>query len=133
MDLKQGYNLLSSNRRLESKIRRIRYTIAELRACELPRNGNDGTCVQTSKAGSQIERITLRIVELENELNDLLGQKANAIMEIDASLNHLPDGAEKTILYEFYIARRPMVKIANDIGYNVKHCYKLRRKGIEML
>ena len=107
--------------------------IAELRACELPRNGNDGPCVQTSKAGSQIERITLRIVELENELNDLLGQKANAIMEIDSSLNRLPDCAEKTILYEFYIARRPMVKIANDIGYNVKHCYKLRRKGIEML
>ena len=133
MELKQGYILLNSNRMYDNKIRRIKYTIAELRACELPRNGNDGTCVQTSKAGSQIERITLRIVELENELDELLGQKAKAIMEIDSALNHLPDGAEKTILYDFYIGRIPMVKIAKTIGYNVKHCYKLRRKGIEML
>ena len=133
MELKDGYNLLNSNRRYESKIRRIRYTIAELRSCELPRSGGDGVCVQTSKAGSQIERITLRIVELENELEILLGEKANAVMEIDTALNRLPDGAEKTILYEFYIGRRPMIKIANDIGYNVKHCYRLRRKGIEML
>ena len=54
-------------------------------------------------------------------------------MEIDEALAHLPDGPEKTILYDFYIGRIPMVKIANSIGYNVKHCYKLRRKGIEML
>jgi len=133
MELKQGYDLLKSNWRYDNKIRRIKYTIAELRACELPRSGGDGTCVQTSKNSSQIERITLRIVELETELEDLLAQKANAIMKIDAALDRLPEGAEKTILYDFYIGRIPMIKIANSIGYNVKHCYKLRKKGIEML
>ena len=50
--------------------------------------------------------------------------------EKDWSLNPSP---EKTILVGYYIGCQDMNKIAKDIGYELKYCYKLRKKGREML
>lgn len=133
MEIKKGYDFLNRIRTCDNKIRRLKYTLAELRSCELPRSGGDGVAVQHSRDGSQIERIACRIVELENELADALEQKGIVVMEIDNALRKLPEGPEKTILYDCYIAREPMKRIADSVGYSLKHTYRLRRKAIESL
>jgi len=133
MEIKKGYEFLNGVRTSDNKIRRLKYTLAELRSCELPRSGPDGPVVQRSRSGSQTERIAERIVEIENELNEALTKKGTVLMEVEHVLNKLPEGAEKTILYDCYIARMPMKKIASNVGYSLKHCYKLRKHAIEMM
>lgn len=133
MEIKKGYDFLNRIRTCDNKIRRLRYTLAELRSCELPHCGDDGPAVQHSRNGSQVERIACRIKELEDELAEALEQKGIIIMEVDTALSVLPEGAEKTILYDCYIARIPMKRIADSVGYSLKHTYRLRRKAIEDL
>jgi DNA-directed RNA polymerase specialized sigma subunit len=133
MEIKKGYDFLNRIRTCDNKIRRLRYTLAELRSCELPRGGEEGPQVQRSRSGSQVERIAERIVQLETEIKEAIEQKSIAVMEVDEALNKLPEGAEKTILYDCYVARIPMRKISETVGYSLKHCYKLRKKGIERM
>ena len=133
MEIKKGYDFLNRIRTCENKIRRLRYTLQELRSCELPRGGEEGPVVQRSRSGSQVERIAERIVQLEAELEEEIQEKGMAVMEVDEVLNKLPEGAEKTILYDCYVARIPMKKIADQVGYSLKYCYKLRKKGIERM
>ena len=113
MEIKKGYDFLNRIRTCENKIRRLRYTVQELRSCELPRGGEEGPVVQRSRSGSQVERIAERIVQLEAELEEAIQEKGMAVMEVDEVLNKLPEGAEKTILYDCYVARIPMKKIAD--------------------
>lgn len=133
MEIKKGYEFLNGVRSQDNRIRRLKYTLAELRSCALPRSGNDGPAVQRSRSGSQTERIAERIVEIENELAEAVENKGAALIRIDEALSKLPEGAEKTILYDCYIARIPMKKIASSVGYSLKHCYKIRKQAIENL
>lgn len=133
MEIKKGYEFLNRIKFCDNRIRRLKYTLAELRTCELPRSGSQGGTGQKQRTGSQVERIAERIVQLETEIEEAMEQKGLAVMEVDEVLNKLPEGAEKTILYDFYVARIPMKKISASVGYSLKHCYKLRKKGIEQM
>lgn len=133
MEIKKGYDFLNSIRKCDDRIRRLKYTLAELRACELPRTGNSSGITSQGKSKSQVERIALRIDSLEKDLENVIEQKKIAICDVDDALDKLPEGPEKTILYDCYVARIPMKKISLNVGYSLKHCYKLRKKGIEQM
>lgn len=133
MNTKEGYDFLNSVRICENRIRRIKYMIAELRSCALPRSGQDDVPSRGTRTGSQTERIAERIVELEEELKEEIEKKSIALIELDLTLSRLPEGAEKTILYDCYVARIPMKKIARSVGYSLNHCYRLRKQGISLL
>lgn len=133
MNTKEGYDFLNRVRICENRIRRIKYMIAELRSCALPRSGQDDMPSRGTRTGSQTERIAERIVELEEELKEEIEKKSIALIELDLTLSRLKEGAEKTILYDCYVARIPMKKIASNVGYSLKHCYKLRKHAIEMM
>lgn len=133
MEIKKGYEFLNGIRTQENKIRRLKYTLAELKACSLPRSGEDGPVVMKSRSGSQTERIAERIIEIEQELREATERKGLIVLRIDETLSRLPEGAEKTILYDCYVARLPMKRIASSVGYSLKHCYKLRKQGIEKM
>lgn len=133
MTVKEWYDFFNSVRAYDHKIRRLIYTLAELRYCVLPSGGNDNPTVQHSRNGSQIEKVMERIVLLEEELEGVKQKKADAIMKIDETLRTMPEGAEKTILYDFYIGRIPMKKISDNVGYSIKHCYKLRKRAVERM
>ena len=133
MEVKKGYDFLNGIRSQENRIRRLRYTLAELRSCALPRSGEGGPAVQRSRSGSQTERIAERIVEIEKELEEATEKKGMILLKIDETLSKLPEGAGKTILYDCYVARIPMKRIAASVGYSLKHCYKLRKQAIEKM
>ena len=133
MEIKKGYDFLNSIRKCDDRIRRLKYTLAELRSCELPRTGSSGGGSSHGKSKSQVERIALRITCLEKDLEKAIEQKSIAICDVDDALGKLPEGPEKTILYDCYVARIPMKKISANVGYSLKHCYKLRKKGIEQM
>lgn len=133
MEIKEGYKYLNNIKAVNMKIQRLKCSIAEMRLCAIPSQAASGERVQSSKKGSAVERLAERILELEKELDEALEQKAKQLIEIEATLDTLKEGPEKAILYGFYIAGLSMSEISEQIGYSIKHCYKLRRRGIEML
>lgn len=131
MTTKQWYDFLDSIRMYDNKIRRLKYTLAELRSCALPRGGSDGAVVQHSRTGSQVERMAERMVLIEKEIDETIELKAEAVMRVDDALRSMPEGTKKTILYDCYVGRISMKKISENIGYSLKHTYRLRKKAIE--
>jgi DNA-directed RNA polymerase specialized sigma24 family protein len=133
VEIKEGYKYLNNIKAIDMKIQRLKCSIAEMRLCAIPSQTTSGERVQSTRKGSAVERLAERILELEEELDEALEQKAKQLIEIEGTLDTLKEGPEKAILYGFYIAGLPMGKISEQVGYSIKHCYKLRRRGIEML
>ncbi len=133
MEVKKGYEFLNGIRNADNKIRRLENELAELRSCELPRSGQDGPPVQHTRTGSDVERIAERIIELEQQIEDAKVQKKIIVIKVCATIEKLPEGLEKTILSDFYIAKKSMKRISINMRCSLGHCYKMRKSAIEML
>lgn len=133
MDLNEAYTFFGQVRLHENKIRRINSTIAELKTCLLPGGVRyDLDKVNTSPKDKMAE-IYVRIDELERELEEEKRLKAVAVLEIDKVLKDIPEGEGKTIVADYYIGRISMPKIADSMGFSMRHCFRLRNKAIAQL
>ena len=133
MDYIEGTKWLSRARNLDLKIKEKIYLIDALyTCCGLQGISYDKISVVTSPE-NKFERIMADIDKAKRELEVLREQKKRAIDEIQAKIDTLETSPEKTILTGFYIKGDRMDKIATDIGYELKYCYRLRKRGIKKL
>ena len=82
---------------------------------------------------NHFENVMCDIADCFEQIKKLNEQKATILREINQKLDGLGECPERTILFGFYIRGLNMEKIADDLGYALSWCYKLRRKGIEAL
>ena len=130
MEFEEGKKWLSRARSIELEIKDKIYLIEALyTCCGLQGISYDKISVVSSPE-NKLERIIADINEAQKELEALRHKKEAVIYEIKSKLDTLENSPEKTILIGFYIACYSMDSIADDLGYELKYCYELRKKGI---
>lgn len=132
------YQFLSRVRNYESDIRRAEVTAKELRSSMLPSAVRyDKDKVMTSKEDATAETAA-RVDELERRIEEIKGQKAAAIMEIDDLLGRMAEeiGGEKgrmqvDILYLFYIGRQSVYAISQRLEISERHCFRMKKQALK--
>ena len=133
MKYEEGKRYLSRVRTIDLQIKEKNYLIEALYTCVGLQGISYDKVSVVSSPDSKFERIMGEITEQKAALEKLQLKKAEVIREITAELNSLGECPERTILVGFYINGMDMEKISEDLGYELSWCYRLRRKGIEML
>lgn len=133
MDYVEGSQWLSRARKLDFQIRDKIYVIDALyTCCGLQGISYDRVSVVTTPE-NKFEKTMAEIDKHKRELESLRQKKEKVIYEILEKLNTLETSPEKTILIGYYVNCERMEKISQDIGYELKYCYRLRKRGIKML
>lgn len=118
---------------LANKIKRIEYQIETLRTNLEPNAVRyDLDKVITSPKDIMAETFE-KIDELETELKETRAERRRLQERMADLFSELEESPEKTILFGYDLQGMTMEQIATDLNYNVKHCYKLRDKGIREL
>lgn len=131
--LELGLEYLSRPRRLENAIRRKEAQLQELRACLLPGVIRyDADRVQQTPE-DKLAEIMARVDELEREIRQHREDKAAAIVGIGRSIEQLDNDLERTVLAAYYIERRPIHSIAEELRYSSSRTYALRQCGVQHL
>lgn len=133
MKYEEGKRHLSRVREIDFQIKEKMYQIEALYTCVGLQGVSYDRVSVISSPDSKFERVIGEITELKAEVERLQLVKAKAINQISTELNALEECPERTILFGFFVGGMPMEKIADDLGYALSWCYKLRRKGIEAL
>lgn len=133
MDLQETYIFFGQVRLHENKIKRLTNTINELKSCLYPGGIRYDLDKVNTSPKDKMSEIYARIDELEREIEQEYEFKAQAVLKIDNTLKTIPEGDGKTILAEYYIARKSMPKIASEMGYSMRHCFRLRSQTIKQL
>jgi len=125
-----GYDYLMQPRRIDYKIRRLQIQVTELESCLLPQAIRyDKDKVQTSPE-DQLSRIAARISDLSRESNRLARKKAELVIEISDEVEALADDTEKAVLMGYFIARKSMKEVAEQIHYTIRGAYKVRARAV---
>ena len=133
MDIITGKRELAKVRSINLRIRELEFLIEALYSCiGMQGISYDKISVVSSK-DNRFEKIMGDIQELKDEVEKWNKKKAKAINELSKMINTLGECPERTILFGYYVAGMKMEDIAQDLGYEVHYCYKLRDKGIEKL
>ena len=133
MDYKEGNQWLSRARRLDYQIRDKIYLIEALYSCcGLQGISYDKVSVITSPE-NKFENVMADIDKAKRELDELRERKQYVIYEISAKISTLEASPERNILMAFYVGCQEMEKIAEDVGYELSYCYRLKKRGIKML
>ena len=121
------------DRHLDSRIRRLKIRRMELMSCLEPGSMRyDQDRVQTSPKDT-VATIFAEVDVLDREIETLQEQRAAAVIEVSDAIEQMEDEREKTVLAMFFLERRRMEEIAEELHYNRQHAYKVRRRGIENL
>lgn len=133
MDIITGKRELAKVRSINLRIKELEYLIEALYSCIGLQGISYDKISVVSSPDSKFERIIGDIQELKDEMERWNKKKAKAIKELSKMINTLGECPERTVLFGFYVANMRMEDIAQDLGYEVHYCYKLRDKGIEKL
>ena len=133
MELKQGYKWLSRARNIDYQIKdKIIYIDSLYNCCGLQGISYDKISVMSSPE-NKFERIMAEIDQEKRELEELRKIKEAVIKEIKEKIDTLNPTPEKTILMGYFIGCKDMKEISREIKYELKYCYRLRKKGIKSL
>lgn len=133
MKYEEGKTWLTRVRSIELQIKEKKYQIEALYTCIGLQGISYDKISVLSSPENKFERIIGDIDELKKEVEELQLKKAQIIREISNVINKLGECPERTILFGFYIGGFDMEQLAEDLGYELSWCYRLRRKGIEAL
>ena len=81
---------------------------------------------------TRVRIYTERLAELESKINASINRAADADSEVQHLLNRL-DGAEKAVLYRYYILGEDWRKIAKKLHYCEKSVFLIRNRALEKL
>lgn len=133
MKYEEGKKWLTRIRTIDLQIKEKMYQIEALYTCIGLQGISYDKISVVSSPENKFERIIGDITELKAEVEELQLKKAQTIREVSARINKLGECPERTILFGFYVGGIEMEKIAQDLGYELSWCYRLRQKGIERL
>ncbi|MDY5479013.1 MAG: hypothetical protein SPG13_00985 [Peptostreptococcus porci] len=93
---------------------------------------NYGDKIQTS-GRSSTEGLMCKAVDLKSQINDRIKEKLLVIEEIMITISRVGDNTLEYILLERYVHYKEWEKIAIELGYNIRHIYKLHRESLERI
>lgn len=133
MKYEEGKKWLTRIRTIDLQIKEKMYQIEALYTCIGLQGISYDKISVVSSPENKFERVIGDITQLKDEVEELQLKKAQIIREVSTRINKLGECPERTILFGFYVGGIEMEKIAQDLGYELSWCYRLRQKGIERL
>lgn len=79
----------------------------------------------------RMEDIIVKIVDLENEINHDIDMLVDLKSEIMQVIKKVDDLELQTLLEQRYLNFRTWEQIAVDMGYNVRHLYRMHDKALK--
>lgn len=79
----------------------------------------------------RMEDIIVKIVDLENEINQNIDMLVDLKSEIMQVIKKVDDLELQTLLEQRYLNFRTWEQIAVDMGYNVRHLYRMHDKALK--
>lgn len=79
----------------------------------------------------RMEDIIVKIVDLENEINHDIDTLVDLKTEIMQVIKQVEDLESQTLLEQRYLNFRTWEQIAVDMGYNVRHLYRMHDKALK--
>ena len=134
MTISETYKYLESVRRIESEIRKQQLKHDALQSCLLPKAITyDKDAVQTSPEDKMSE-IAAEVMDIEKTLRVLADAKYQAINDVTKNIAKLDSEDEQIVLLGYYIARRSIPNIANEIiHYSERQTYRIKRRAVRNL
>ena len=124
---------LMTVRHLTYEIIRKTWRVEELRRTLLPGGmGYSADRVQASPS-DKLAKVMDKIIPLEQEIDGIRAAKVEAIARLSREIEQIDDDRCRTILDGYYLSGRSIEEIAEQIGYSVKHTYRLRKVGLQKL
>lgn len=89
--------------------------------------------VQSSTIGSKVERLAVRIADLEQKIVDEKLEAVDKMNGIHESIDRLEDVDEQIVLELRYIRSMSFVSIARELCFSSSKVYRVHRRGVENL
>lgn len=86
--------------------------------------------IQTSP-GNNMENIIIKIVDMENMINDKIDQLGDLKNEIRSDINKLPDETDRLVLTYKYICFLSWEEIAVKMGYSYRNIHRVHAKALK--
>lgn len=87
--------------------------------------------VQTSKKQSPMEDVIVRLMDLENEVNNDIDRLIALKEEVIGNINKIDDYRLRLLLTMRYINNREWEDIADNMLYDVRTIYRLHKQGLK--
>ena len=131
MSLRDVYVFLNRAHSIDRRIQTLCYKREGFLSCLLPKALTPKAVqVQESTSGDKLSEIMAEVQIIEQEINRLLNEKARAIREIVETVEKLDREEERLVLIGFFVSRRTMTDLAEEMHYSVQGVYTLRRRGM---
>lgn len=131
MSLRDVYVFLNRAHSIDRRIQTLCYKREGFLSCLLPKALTPKAIqVQESIPGDKLSEVMAEVQLIEQEINRLLNEKARAIREIVETVEKLDREEERLVLIGFFVSRRTMTDLAEEMHYSVQGVYTLRRRGM---
>lgn len=133
MRVVNGYRYLEQYEQAEQRADRLRreYNEEMQKIDSLRSSLGDGT----PRGGTISRTVEHRAVKLADKAAELKEAEADALwirQQVFALVDKIPD-PEGSVLFERYVMLKKWEQVAFDLGYSVRQCHNLRKKGIRMV
>ena len=133
MTINQTYDYLLQIKVIDSEIQNKTLQCETLRSCLLPSGIRyDLDRVQTSPE-DQLAAIEAKCFDLEKEIRDLQHNKQRLLVSITNAIYKLADDSEQTVLLSYYIGKKKIETIAEEMPCSVRNAFYIKRKAVSHL
>lgn len=130
-ELNEAYTWLNRSRRCDSEIRRMVTKIEELKNCLLASGIDYSKDRINSSPDDNMSKIFAEIDETERMIREKSLEKGVMVCEINEAIEKLPSDLQKSVLSEFFIARKSVAKIAREMNYDRSWINKQKKEGVK--
>lgn len=96
-----------------------------------------GSTISDMPGGSsnlhKMENIICKIVDLESDINDDISSLLDLKVEITKLITGVENKEHQTLLELRYLCYKTWGQIAAEMGYNVRHIYRLHENAVEQI
>ena len=122
--LNQAYTI---DKQIAGKIRKAEMLRKSLygKGLNYERNGSN-----PNHSGDARGRAVAKVVDYENEANQMIDSLIALRIEIENTIQGVPDEKERTLLEKRYLFFESWEKIAVDMDYSVQHIYRIHARAL---
>lgn len=128
--INEAYSWLNRSRRCDSEIRRMIRKIDELKGCLLAGGVDYSKDRVNTSPDDMMSKIFAEIDETERLIMEKSLERACMVSEIAEAIELIDNELQKNILTEFFISKKSIIKIAEEMNYDRTWINKLKKEGV---
>ena len=126
----ETYTWLNRSRRCDSEIRRMERKIEELKSCLLTGGIDYSRDKVNSSPDDMMSKIFAEIDETERMIKEKSIERGFQVSEISSAIESIDNDLQKNVLTEFFISKKSVFKIAEEMNYDRSWINKQKKEGV---